>query len=99
MKAQSDWRVIAVCANDEQSIAWLSYDIEDVQYAKHGCSQCKVRAECFLNAWDNKPYVGVNAGISEYDFLMLTWKESKKSNGSNWSRTNKILQGILQKVK
>jgi hypothetical protein len=30
---------------------------------------------------------------------MLTWKESKKSNGTNWSRTNKILQGILQEVK
>ena len=99
MKAQSDWVKKAVCANDERSIAWLSYDINEIRYAKQGCSRCKVQKECFLNAWQNNPYVGVNAGISEYDFLILTWKEAKKVNGSNWSRTNKLLQGILQKIK
>lgn len=99
MKALSDWIDKALCAQDEQPTAWLSYDIEDIQYARYRCSICTVRKECFLNAWQNDPYVGVNAGISEYDFLILTWKEAKKPNGSNWSRTNKLLQGILQKVK
>jgi hypothetical protein len=98
MKAPSDWLEKALCANDEHPFAWLSYDIEDIEYAKHGCSLCKVRKECFLSAWQNEPYVGVNAGISEYDFLVLTWKEAKKAHGSNWSRTNKILQGIMQQI-
>ena len=99
MKALSDWLSSAVCANDDNPTAWLSYDIENIRYAKHGCSKCKVRQQCFLNAWQNEPYVGVNAGISEYDFLILTWKEAKKANGSNWSRTNKTLQRIMQEIK
>lgn len=99
MKAQSDWLNEAVCANDERPTAWLSYDINDVQYAKLGCSKCTVRKQCILNAFRNDPYVGVNAGISEYDFLMLTWKEATKVNGSNWSRTDKVLQGIVRQVK
>jgi hypothetical protein len=98
MKVRSDWRSQAVCANDLNPLAWLSYDISDVKYAKDGCSRCDVRFECFISAWDNKPYVGVNAGISEFDYLNLTWKEAEKENGSNWSRTNKVLQRILQKI-
>jgi hypothetical protein len=99
MKARSDWLSKAVCAVDEQPSAWLSYDIKDIRYAKIGCSKCSVRAQCMLNAYQNDPYVGVNAGISEYDFLILTWKEAKKVNGSNWSRNDKVLQGIMRQVK
>jgi hypothetical protein len=99
MKVQSDWRSQAVCANDSNPIAWLSYDILDVEYAKRGCAVCNVRLECFLSAWENDLYVGVNAGISEFDYLNLTWKEAEKVNGSNWSRSSKTLQRILQKIK
>ena len=99
MKALSDWIDKALCAVDEQPTAWLSYDIEEIQYAKYRCSICTVRKECCLYEWQNEPDVGVDGGISEYDLLILTWKEAKKVNGSNWSRTNKLLQGILQKVK
>jgi hypothetical protein len=31
--------------------------------------------------------------------LMLTWKEATKVNGSNWSRADKVLQGIVRQVK
>ena len=32
MKALSDWIDKALCAEDEQPTAWLSYDIEDIQF-------------------------------------------------------------------
>lgn len=99
MKARSEWVKEAYCAKDSNPFAWTSYDIRDVRYAKHGCSICTVRTECFLNAINNDPYTGTNAGISEYDFLIATWKEAKKVDGSNWARTDRALQKLLQKVK
>lgn len=98
MRNQSDWKELAVCAQDSDPSAWLSYDYQDVQYAKEGCSRCEVRTECFTTAWHLPLYVGVNAGISEYDYLILTWKEAKKKNESNWSRTNRSFQKILRQV-
>jgi hypothetical protein len=98
MRNRSDWKELAVCANDPDPSSWLSYDYQDVLYAKEGCSRCKVKSECFTVAWSNPLYVGVNAGISEYDYLILTWKEAKKANESNWSRTNKSFQTILRQI-
>jgi len=99
MKSLSDWVLESVCINDETPSSWLSYNIKDIKYAKDGCSRCEVRIPCFLRAWGEDSYAGVNAGISEYDILMLTWKETSKENGKNWARSNKLLQKILQRIK
>lgn len=87
---------LALCQGDERSHAWFSYDIEDIQYAKSVCLSCEVKIECFANALQND-FMGVNAGISEFEFMIDTWKEAKKENESNWTRSSKILQGILRK--
>lgn len=99
MKDLSDWILKSVCADDESPLSWLSYNIKDIKYAKEGCSRCEVRIPCFLRAWNEDTYVGVNAGISEYDLLIATWKESGKLNGKNWSRSDKLLQKIVQGIK
>jgi hypothetical protein len=98
MRNQNDWRELAVCAQDPDPLAWLSYDYQDVQYAKEGCARCKVRVECFTTAWNTPAYVGVSAGISEYDYLILTWKEAKRKNEFNWTRSNRLFQKILRQI-
>ena len=99
MKVPSDWIQQAVCNNDSKPHAWTSSKYDDIVYAKDGCSRCAVRLPCFLRAWQDDFYTGVNAGISEYDLLDLTWKEVKKQDGNNWSRTDKVLQRILRQIK
>lgn len=87
---------LALCQGDEKSYAWFSYDINDIEYAKSVCRNCEVKVQCFINGLDND-FMGVNAGISEFEFMIETWKEAKKENESNWTRSDKVLQGILRK--
>lgn len=87
----------ALCQGDKNSSAWFSYQIEDIKYAKSVCSECELKTPCFLNGLENE-FMGVNAGISEFEFLMKTWKEAKTENESNWTRSNKVLQGIVREI-
>lgn len=93
-----NWRDLAVCAEDKNSSRWLSYDIEDVQYAKEGCAKCTVRRECLATALQNDCFVGVVAGISEYEYLNIIWNEVAKEDESNWRRDNTALSELLQKA-
>ena len=95
MSQINSWKNKALCASDPKQHSWMSYDMEDVLYAKDGCSRCSVRKECFLSAWESGDFYGVNGGISEYEFLMATWKPVKKVSNVNWRRTNTDLQKFM----
>lgn len=95
---QSNWRSKAICTGDTKASSWLSYDIKEVEYAKEGCSRCTVRKECLITALKNNSFVGVIAGISEYDYLVHTWQEATRENESNWRTDDSILSGLLQKA-
>lgn len=69
------WRDKAVCYNDENSSYWVSYNLEKVKYAKQGCSRCPVEIDCLMSATEDEYIVGVVAGLSEFDRLILANKE------------------------
>lgn len=96
---QSNWRKKAICSGDKKSSSWLSYDYKDVEYAKEGCSRCSVRKECLITALNNDSFIGVIAGISEYDYLISTWQEAARENESNWRADDSILSGLLQRAR
>jgi hypothetical protein len=98
MALASNWKSRALCASDPKQYTWWSYDKDDIAYAKQGCSRCSVRAECFLSAWESDEFYGINGGISEYEFLLRTWKKSKKESNVNWKRTDRDLQKIMREI-
>jgi len=98
MGITNNWKSLAVCVDDKFSNRWVSYNIEDVKYAKDGCSRCPVRQECFINAIENDSMIGVIAGISEFEFLLYTWEEVNDINESNWRRDRKTFSRLLQKI-
>ena len=54
---------------------------------------------CFRNRRiKNNSFIGVIAGISEYDYLVHTWQEATRENESNWRTDDSILSGLLQKA-
>ena len=77
---------------------WLSFDIDDINYAKNICRKCTVRNECLMSALELDTYIGVNAGISEFDFLNMTWVEARTIEETNWPRTNKIIRRLFSEV-
>ena len=93
-----NWRDFALCSDDKYSEKWFSYNIDDINYAKSVCKKCTVRLECISSAL-SEVFYGVNAGISEYDYKLITWKEAGKKNDSNWSRNDRTLQEVLRKAK
>lgn len=98
MNLKSNWIKHALCHADKQSQRWLSYKSSDVEYAKEICSRCKVRKECFINAFQKDSFVGVIAGMSEYDFLLKTWHAIQEENESNWPGHNRSFQILLQET-
>ena len=99
MALANNWTKKAVCTSDAKKNTWWSYDKDEIAYAKQGCARCTVRVECFLSAWESDEFYGINGGISEFEFLIKTWKKSKKESNVNWKRTDGDLQGILREVK
>lgn len=95
---KSNWRDFTLCSDDKYSEKWFSYNIDDINYAKSVCKKCTVRLECISSAL-SEVFYGVNAGISEYDYKLITWKEAGKKNDSNWSRNDRTLQEVLRKAK
>ena len=66
----------ALCATDENSQRWVSYDESEVEYAKMRCRSCDAFGQCLeylMSSWDD--VVGVLAGTSEYDRLEMKWEE------------------------
>lgn len=98
MNRTSNWKSKALCSRDIKQHTWWSYDKDDIAYAKQGCSRCPVRSECFLSAWQSDDFYGINGGITEFDFLLITWKEAKKESNVNWKRTDRDLQRIMREI-
>ena len=98
MNRQSNWKDRAVCSKDKFPNKWVSYDLDDIAYAKDGCSRCTVRKECLAMSLQNDYFIGVVAGISEYDYLTTIWKRAKKENESNWRTNDSAFPKLLQKA-
>lgn len=62
------WIYDAVCHNDRYKHRWTSFKIEDVEYAKEGCSRCPVMTQCAMSLTDDIG-VGVMFGTSEFERL------------------------------
>lgn len=98
MSLQSNWRKKAICVSDPYGNKWVSYNLEDVEYAKNGCAKCQVRKECLFSALNNDAFIGVIAGISEFEYLMHIWHEATREDESNWRTDDSTLSGLLQKI-
>jgi len=77
------WMKKSICKNDEFPNRWTSFKIQDIEYAKSRCKQCTVQKECLL-MFQEQNIAGVIAGLSEYERLLLQWKEAKNINEFNW---------------
>lgn len=94
MSQQSNWLKKAICAKDKHPNKWISYNKDDIEYAKKGCARCSVVKQCLFNALYREedvystPFIGVIAGISEYDYLIGQWEEDTGNYESNW-RSNR----------
>lgn len=98
MILQSDWRSKAVCVSDPHGNKWVSYNLDDIEYAKRGCANCQVKKECLLSTLSNNAFIGVIAGISEFEYLMHIWHEAVREDESNWRTDDSTLSRLLQKI-
>lgn len=65
------WIHYAVCKNDKHRSRWLSFNLEDIEYAKEGCKKCPVIERCAMSLGEEMG-IGVMFGLSEYDRLCLS---------------------------
>ena len=93
---QSNWKEKALCHNHPESNIWFSYKKAEIDRAIKICKKCPVRTECFVTMWNTGEFYGISGGISEFDYLNITWKEAKSERQSNRTRTDKLLATILQ---
>jgi len=99
MVESNSWTYSAVCRRDDFPSRWLSSDIDDINYAKDGCRKCTVRPECLISAISKENgFIGVNAGMSEIEFLMTTWKEVDNESESNWEISDTVIRNLLQRI-
>lgn len=96
---QSNWKDLALCLDHPENNIWFSYKKDEIDRAKAICKECPVRVECFMNMWNTGDFYGVNGGISEFEYLQLTWKEVSSEKSNNRSRASGVLKGILQKIR
>lgn len=81
------WLNKALCSSSEHKNKWLSYNLVDIEYAKSICAKCTVHKECISNAinnsyGDNNVIVGVIAGVSEYERLLIKFQKMDENNGN-----------------
>ena len=79
-----NWRSKAVCATDINHSYWLSYNLDKISYAIDGCNKCTVKRECLLYNMELDNPMGVIAGTTEFDRLLLKWKKADDLNDNNW---------------
>lgn len=95
----SDWKAQALCLDHPERLIWFSYKKEEVDRAVKICKKCPVRTDCFISSWDTGDHYGVNGAISEFEYLMLTWKEVDSEKQNNRTRSSRVLKGILQEIR
>jgi hypothetical protein len=98
VKLKTNWEDFALCKKDNDAGKWLSLDINDINYAKNICRKCTVRNECMISALSQKEYIGVNGGVSEYEFLTMTWVEARKIEENNWPRTDRVIHELFKTI-
>lgn len=98
VKLKSNWTSFALCKQDNNPTKWFSFDLNDINYAKNVCRKCTVRNECLMSALESDEFVGVNAGISEFDFLNKTWLEAREIEKTNWPRSDKIIRSLFREI-
>lgn len=49
--------------------------------------------------WNTGDFYGINGGVSEFDYMMMTWKEATSEKQNNRARTDRVLKGILQGIR
>ena len=77
------WILKAYCRNSKNSKFWLSFDLEEIEQATHGCSICEVSKECSMFYAEHGGW-GVVAGKTDFDRLMSKWRKAVDVNDSNW---------------
>lgn len=95
----SNWQNKALCKGHDRPSIWFSYNKEELEEATNICKQCPVAKQCFLNAWESEDFYGVRGGITEYEYLEITWKEAKSGKQGNRTRSDKLLKAIMQRFK
>ena len=79
------WLKESECYKSPNKGLWFSYDLSDIDKAKQGCSVCSVKRQCIETMVETEEeLVGVWAGMSEYDRLLMSWKKAMSSDESNW---------------
>jgi hypothetical protein len=43
-------------------------------------------------------FIGVNAGITEIEYLMKTWQEVEYEEEDNWRRSDKLIQDLFREI-
>jgi hypothetical protein len=95
---KNNWKDKALCLGHPESNIWFSYKKSDIDRAKSICKKCPVRVECFMSAWESGDFYGVYGGVSEFEYLSMTWKEVENEKQNNRTRSNRVLKGILQEI-
>jgi hypothetical protein len=96
---RADWASVALCKKDSKSYSWLSSNIDDINYAKDVCRRCSVRPECLYSAvYEKDQFIGVNAGMSEIEYLIRTWQEVDQEDESNWTKPDRLIQVLFREI-
>ena len=99
MSQGSDWRIKALCRRDSHPSRWLSSKREEIEYARQKCRICEVRPECLWSAiYEREEFTGVNAGITEIEYLMKTWEEVEFEHEDNWRGSDKLIQDLFGEI-
>jgi len=94
----NDWGHKALCRRDNFPEAWTSSRRSDMEYARQICSRCTVRPDCLFSAIYEQEFIGVNAGITEIEYLMKTWQEVEHEEEDNWRRSDKLIQDLFREI-
>jgi hypothetical protein len=78
------WQQKAYCRKSENTKFWLSFDLDEIEQALHGCSICEVSKQC-AKSYAQYGGQGVIAGTTDFDRLMSKWRKAVDVNDNNWS--------------
>jgi hypothetical protein len=95
----NDWTRRALCRRDAHPERWVSARRSDIEYSRSTCAKCTERPECLWSAvYSMEGFVGVNAGITEIEFLMKTWEEVEFEHETNWPGSDKLIQDLFREI-
>jgi len=93
-----DWGIKALCRFDPNPHKWLSPRRHEIEEAREICHKCTVRPECLFAAVYEGDFVGVNAGLTEIEYLMKTWEEVEFEHETNWRKSDRLIQDLFREI-